>query len=342
MVAGGARKAALLLMSLDATSAAELLRNAPKAVVTDIAVEMAHIEAAGHGDKTVSVEPAKEFFTLLRKRKAGTSGSAQLTALLEKAVGRDQAGEILKLAQAAVQERDPFLSIRSAGLGDLARILQGESGQVAAMVLGELTSAKASKLLPMLDERVRSEAIRGMTSGDGASLAVRTRVAARLAERLNVGLAVPGGGGDTGAATGDGTEQTQKLRKVAMLLRGLDAPTRDALLKAIDSNDADAGRAVRDLMVIWADVASVADRTLQNILRLVDARNLALALHGAEPALVAKINSNISERARALVDEETSLMSSPKQEDVEKARQEMLQAMRELNATGQLEFEEQA
>jgi flagellar motor switch protein FliG len=172
-----------------------------------------------------------------------------------------------------------------------------------------------------------------MTSGDGASPAVRTRVAARLAERLNVGLAA--------AASGGGTEQTQKLRKVAMLLRGLDAPTRDALLKAIDSNDADAGQAVRDLMVVWADVASVADRTLQNILRLVDARNLALALHGAEPAIAAKINSNISERARALVDEETSLMSSPKQQDVEKARQEMLKAMRELNATGQLEFEEQ-
>jgi len=334
MVAGGARKAALLLMSLDSASAAELLRNAPKAVVTDIAVEMAYLEAAGQGAKTVSVEPAKEFFTLLRGRKAGTSGSAQLTALLEKAVGRDQAGEILKLAQAAVQERDPFLSIRSASLSDLARILQGESGQVAAMVLGELTSAKASKLLPMLDERVRAEAVRGMTSGDGASPAVRTRVAARLAERLNVGLAA--------AASGGGTEQTQKLRKVAMLLRGLDAPTRDALLKAIDSNDADAGQAVRDLMVVWADVASVADRTLQNILRLVDARNLALALHGAEPAIAAKINSNISERARALVDEETSLMSSPKQQDVEKARQEMLQAMRELNATGQLEFEEQA
>jgi len=334
MVAGGARKAALLLMSLDSASAAELLRNAPKAVVTDIAVEMAYLEAAGQGSKTVSVEPAKEFFTLLRGRKAGASGSAQLTALLEKAVGRDQAGEILKLAQAAVQERDPFLSIRSASLSDLARILQGESGQVAAMVLGELTSAKASKLLPMLDERVRAEAVRGMTSGDGASPAVRTRVAARLAERLNVGLVA--------AASGGGTEQTQKLRKVAMLLRGLDAPTRDALLKAIDSNDADAGRAVRDLMVIWADVASVADRSLQNILRLVDARNLAMALHGAEPALVAKINSNISERARAMVDEESSLMSSPKQEDVEKARLEVLQAMRELNATGQLEFEEQA
>jgi flagellar motor switch protein FliG len=337
MVAGGARKAALLLMSLDPASAAELLRNAPKAVVTDIAVEMAYIEAAGQGAKAVNVEPAKEFFTLLRGRKAGASGSARLPALLEKAVGRDQAGEILKLAQAAVQERDPFLSIRSAALSDLARILQGESGQVAAMVLGELTSAKASKLLPMLDERVRSEAIRGMTSGDGASLAVRARVAGRLAERLVVGLVVSGGGGVAG-----GAEQTQKLRKVAKLLRGLDAPTRDALLKAIDSNDADAGRAVRDLMVIWSDVASVADRSLQNVLRLVDARNLALAMHEVEPVIAAKINANISERARAMVDEETSLMSSIKQEDVEKARQEVLKAMRELNATGQLEFEEQA
>jgi len=333
MVAGGAKKAALLLMSLDATSAAELLRNAPKAVVTDIAVEMAYIEAAGQGAKAGGTEPAKEFFTLLRGRKAGASGPAQLPALLEKAVGRDQAGQILKMAQAAVQERDPFLAIRPAVLTDLARILQGESGQVAAMVLGELTPAKASKLLPMLDERVRSEAVQGMTSGDGASPGVRARVAARLNERLNVGLAVSGGGG--------GAEQTRKLRKVAMLLRGLDAPTRDTLLKAIDSNNADAGRAVRDLMIIWTDVASVADRSLQNILRLVDARNLALALHEVEPAIAAKVNSNISERARAMVDEETSLMSGFKQEDVEKARQEVLKAMRELNAAGQLEFEEQ-
>jgi flagellar motor switch protein FliG len=331
MIAGGAKKAALLLMSLDATSAAELLRNAPKAVVTDIAVEMAYIEAAGQGAKAGSTEPAKEFFTLLRGRKAGASGPARLPALLEKAVGRDQAGQILKTVQAAVQERDPFLAIRPAALTDLARILQGESGQVAAMVLGELTPAKASKLLGMLDERVRSEAVRGMTSGEGASPAVRARVAARLSERLNVGLAVSGGG----------AEQTQKLRKVAMLLRGLDAPTRDTLLKAIDSNNADAGRAVRDLMIIWTDVASVADRSLQNILRLVDARNLALALHEVEPTIAAKINSNISERTRAMVEEETSLISSFKQEDVEKARQEVLKAMRELNAAGQLEFEEQ-
>jgi len=331
MVAGGAKKAALLLMSLDAGSAAELLRNAPRTVVSDIAVEMAYIEAAGHGSKAERVEPAKEFFTLLRGRKARASGSSKLPALLERAVGSEQADEILKLAQAAVRQRDPFLEIRSAEIDDLARMLQGESGQVAAMVLSELTAAKAGRLMPLPDERVRSEAVRGMTSGEGASPAVRTRVAAQLLERMHVSTTITAS-----------PEQSQKLRKVAMLLRGLDADTRDALLTAIDSNDADAGKGVRDLMVVWEDVATVADLSLQNILRLIDARNMALALYEADAAITEKIIANISERARALVEEETSLMPNPKAEDVTRARDEVLKAMRELNATGQLEFEEEA
>lgn len=331
MVACGARKAALLLMSLDSGSAAELLRNAPRTVVSDIAVEMAHIEAAGHGTKAERVEPAKEFFTLLRGRKASQAGSSKLPALLEKAIGSDQAKEILLRAQAAVRQRDPFLEIRSADVEDLARVLQGESGQVAAMVLGELKASKAGRLMPLLDERVRAEAVRGMTSGEGASPTVRARVAEQLLQRMHVST----------TTVAVSPEQSQKLRKVAMLLRGLDATAREALLKAIDASDPEAGKGVRDLMVVWEDVATVVDLSLQNILRLIDAKNMALALHEADAAIAAKINANISERARALVEEETSLMPNPKAEDVTRARDEVLKAMRELSASGQLEFEEQ-
>lgn len=329
MISGGAKKAALLLMSLDSSSAAELLRNAPKNIVTQIATEIAHLEAAGAMGKTDRAEPTKEFFTLLSGRGGGGS---KLPSLLEKAMGPDQAGEIIHAANLAVQERDPFLTIRSAEIGDLARILRGESGQVAALVLAELSANKASKLLGMLDERIRGEAVRGMTSGEGASEPIRRRVATRLTERLTKQF----GGGGAGSA-----EQTAKYRKVAMLLRGLESTARDALLKAIDASDAEAGKAVRDLMIVWEDVPNVDDISLQNILRLVDASTLALALHEAEPEVAAKIDSNISERARALVEEEASLMASPKREDVSKARDEILAAMRDLAATGQLEFEEE-
>ncbi|MHB0946578.1 MAG: FliG C-terminal domain-containing protein [Sedimentisphaerales bacterium] len=48
----------------------------------------------------------------------------------------------------------------------------------------------------------------------------------------------------------------------------------------------------------------------------------------------------MSERASAMIDEETSLMSSPKKEDTEQAREQIVSAMREMNSKGELVFAE--
>jgi flagellar motor switch protein FliG len=115
---------------------------------------------------------------------------------------------------------------------------------------------------------------------------------------------------------------------------------RDALVKAIADRHADAGTAVQDLMVVWEDIPTVADRSLQEALRQVDAGRLALALVGAPPRIAHKIRGNISERARSRIDEETSLMREPEDEEIDQAREEVLGYLRQLNADGQLKFEE--
>ena len=85
----------------------------------------------------------------------------------------------------------------------------------------------------------------------------------------------------------------------------------------------------------------VGDRSLQQALRGLDERQLALALHEAPEEFSSKIKSNISERAATMVAEEASLMSSPKKEDVREAREKIVAAMRELNRKGELTFEEE-
>ena len=105
--------------------------------------------------------------------------------------------------------------------------------------------------------------------------------------------------------------------------------------------DDDAGKMVANLMIVWADIPQVADRSLQEALRGVDASKLALALHKADGAIAEKIRANISERAAAMVDEEASLMSAPKKEDVENAREEIVQALRDMNEKGELAFVEE-
>ena len=93
-------------------------------------------------------------------------------------------------------------------------------------------------------------------------------------------------------------------------------------------------------MIMWEDVPLVGDRDFQELLRQTDSKLLALALVGAEQAIFAKIRDNISDRAASMLDEEASLLSSPKADEIEAAREGILDGLRELNVKGELTFEE--
>jgi flagellar motor switch protein FliG len=125
------------------------------------------------------------------------------------------------------------------------------------------------------------------------------------------------------------------------MLRNLSKEIRDGLLASMAQKDGDIGKKITELMVIWEDIPHVGDRSLQQGLRDVDSQKLALALIGSEEAINAKIKSNISERAAATIEEETSLMSSPKKADIEEAREKIVTTLREMNDKGELDFMEE-
>jgi flagellar motor switch protein FliG len=93
-------------------------------------------------------------------------------------------------------------------------------------------------------------------------------------------------------------------------------------------------------MIIWEDIPIVAERSLQNALRGIDAKVLALSLFKTDSAIVAKIKSCVSERAVAALDEETSFLKAPKQEDIAQSRAKILTALRQLDEKGELTFTE--
>jgi flagellar motor switch protein FliG len=79
---------------------------------------------------------------------------------------------------------------------------------------------------------------------------------------------------------------------------------------------------------------------MQQALRGIDERQLALALHEAPAEIVLKIKSSISERAATMLEEEKSLMTAPKKDDVRLARERILSTLKDLNRKGELSFEE--
>lgn len=339
MVATGIRKAALLLKRLDPDTAGKLLKAAPPETVTQIAAELVYLDVAGHDAEQQANQHAAEFLGLLRGKKKQVGQSTDFVRdMVTHAVGKEKSQEILNELDRLVQGRDPFIAIRSAPVESLARALAGHHAQVAAIVLMELPPARSARLFPLIEESVQAESARRMACGESVSPEAKARVAAIIQGRLEALQKVAASPAAVAAAAEVTPEA--RLRQVALLLRHLTQPLRDTLIGAITQHNAEVGASVQNLMVTWEDLRFVSDRNLQEALRSTEARKLALALHECDPRIKARIRSNMSERGRALIDEEISLMKAPKAEEVEEAREAILAELRQANASGELRFEE--
>lgn len=334
MALTGKQKAALLLASLDAVTAAEMLKGMDAKVVQELAVEMSYLDAAGQRNTRQTAEIARQFCKSLQDQSAFHFKSF-LREMLKNTVGDDKAKQIQGDIQDLLQKRDPFLTIRSASLETLLAVLETEHPQAVAVVLSELPAKRSSEILGRLGDGMRVSTVSRMTSVSSITPEAKARIAQMIQRRIET----TGAAGQAGAAIQ--VRPDQSLRKIAVIVRNLDKGIRDGVLEAILQKDKEAGDKVVNLMIIWEDIPSVNDRSLQQALRGVDERQLALALQGASEEITGKVKSNISERAATMVDEETSLMSSPKKEDIRQARDKIVEALRELNNKGELTFLEE-
>ncbi len=339
MALTGKQKAAMLLMSLDAATAAELLRGVDAEVVQELAVELASLDAAGYRSSRQSLKLARQFFNSLQASE-GFRLKGFLKEVLKSTVGQDKAGQIQSQIQDLLYKRDPFISIRSVDSQTMASVLGNEHPQTAAVVLSELPAEKNSEVLGLLDGSIRFTIIGRMTGCETMTAEAKAQITKTVCRRLEA--IISGGAGEPRPYQGLGealpAQPEQSLRKAAVVLRNLGKEVRDGLLGAIHGKDNQAGEMVANLMIIWEDIPQIADRSLQEALKGIDARELALALVRADDSVVQKIKSNISERAAAALDEEVSLVSVAEEKDVEEAREAIVQVLREMNEKGELAF----
>jgi len=332
MALTGKQKAAMLLMSLDVATAHELVKGLDPEVVAELAVELTYLDAAGLRSSKLSSEIARQFYHSLQNGPTFHLKSF-LKEMLTSTVGNEKAAEIQTQIQDLLRQRDPFMPVRSADVQTITAVLENEHPQAVAVVLSEMPAKISSEILGLLGEGMRLSAISRMTNIETVTAEAKTRIAETISKRLEAVTVSREGAGLQ-------ARPEQSLRKVAVILRNLGKELRDGLLGAIQEKDNQMGTLVTNLMIVWEDIPQVAERSLQEALRGIDERTLALALHKADEAIIQKIKTNISERVAAMVDEETSLLATPKKDDVKAAREKIIGALRESNSKGELTFEE--
>jgi flagellar motor switch protein FliG len=326
MILTGKQKAAMLLMSLDTVTAVELLRGLDAEEIREIAIEIARIDASEKGDVKEQVRIIREFCnSLQQEQNQRFSVRAFLNEMLVNVLDKEKAEQIQTEVKKTTKQKDLFLDIRLASTDELVLALEGEHPQTIAVVLSELAPKKSQEILSHLSEETRLKAVCKMTNLELMSSGVKQRMVSTITKRLK---------GFKGETIVEKPEQT--LRKLAVVLSGLEKDVRDPMLAEIAKNDEGTASMIRRLMITWEDIPSVADRSLQESLRTVDSGRLALALYGADEDIVQKIRSNISERAKAMLDEEISLMQEPMEKEVLQAREDVVRPLREANEQGTL------
>jgi flagellar motor switch protein FliG len=140
--------------------------------------------------------------------------------------------------------------------------------------------------------------------------------------------------------TEEASDEADGIRRTATVLQSLTRSEARAVLDDMEQQDAERAAELRDQVYTFDTLLLADDRGIQELLRVVESKNLALALHGEESALRDKFLDNLSERAANMLREEMEYAGEVRPEERDAAQREILEQALKLEQDDKLHFRE--
>lgn len=240
-------------------------------------------------------------------------------------IARESAAPEAALPESLADAADPLDALAQLPAGRIAAVLADESPRTISLMLNYLDVGLASEIYKCLPAAVRSEASVVFAVQEMPSLEILRRIAqavVRKSLQVNDAPQFP-----TGAV---------RLRKMADMLRRLEKPARLQVLEVLESHDAAAAAAIKELLYRFDDVIRIENRSMQKILMEVDTQSLATALRDVDAAIADKFLSNLSKRAKDNLQEEMELSQTVPKDQIEQAQKAIVAIIQRLDLAGEL------
>jgi len=317
----GRRKAAILLVALGSQGAAEVFKHLPEEAIEKLTIEMARIrDVAAEEADYVQREMIENAFA---RGYLSSGGIGYAREVLEKAVGASRADEILSRL-ATMIEQTPFEFLRSTPPDQIWNFLRGEHPQTVALVLANLpTTDLAAKVMQLMPAEEQSGVAIRIATMNQTSPDVVKDVANVMKDRLQTILqqeyAVAGG-----------------VQSLADILNSADRGTERNILEYLTEEDEDLADEVRSLLFTFEDILQLDERSLQQVLKEVDSKDLALALRGSSEDVKDWVMQNMSSRGAEMLKEEMEYMPPQRRRVVEEAQSKVVAVVRRLEDAGEI------
>ncbi|MDI3322888.1 flagellar motor switch protein FliG [Pontibacterium granulatum] len=314
-------KAAILLISLGESDAAEILKHLGPKQVQRIGQAMAALDNIPQS-KVESV--VGDFLGMLGDQTGiGINNDAYIRAMLNEALGEEKAKTLLD--RILISKNTSGLdTLRWMDPRQIAEIIHYEHPQIQAVIISYLEPDVAAAVLSYFDEKVRLDIVMRVASLDSIQPVALQELNDILERQLT------GGGGTNSVSNLGGIEAA------AGIMNFIDSNIEAEVMEGIKEVDELMAGKIADKMFVFDNLIDVEDRGIQAILREVSTDVLVLALKGADTSLQEKIFRNMSKRAAELLRDDLEAKGPVRVSEVEEAQRDVLSTARRLADEGEI------
>ena len=307
----GARKAAILLITLGADVAADIVKNLPDQYIQKIGVEISNIHKVGTRERR---EILQEFIEVNKGQDIVLQGGMDFAkSLLNGALGNQRADTCTKL----------FMAARKAEPEQILSCIQGESTQTIAIILSHLQPDKAAVVLSEIPDDIKHE----VSLKIGGTSSISPNIIKAIDEAVTNKLSKLGQ---------RDLEKSGGVDSLIDILSNVDRKTEKSIIKYIEENNIELAEEIKASMFVFDDIVRLEDTAIQRILKEVNVKDIAYALKGASNDVSNAIYRNQSQRAAAALKEEIELLGKTKVSQVEESQQNIVNIIRKLEEIGEI------
>jgi len=318
----GAEKTAILVMYLEESAVRNLFSRMSESEIRCIGEAISGLERIE--PEVIQAVIGKFANDLGRSLYLQAQGRTYLESVFPAVLGEERAHRMLRSIEPV--SRQGFKEVLGRiQPGALAARLEKEHPQTIAVACAVLGSDLTSALIPNFELDVQVDVMMRM--------ARLSRIPLELLEDIEELL----GSIDLDAGTRH-TMATDGGRLVADTLNGLKSDVKDQLLGALSQRDETLASEVSRQMFTFDMMASADAKGVQNLLKEVERKDLALALKGADTVSRDAFYGNMSDRAAGYLKDDMEAMGPVRLSDVEEAQQQIIALALRLEEEGKLMF----
>lgn len=316
----GRKKAAILLVSMGPDASSQVFKHLRQEEIDELTLEIASLGSISSDRKA---EVMEEFYETAVAQDYITEGGIDYARmLLERALGTERANEVMSRLGAAIQV-SPFEFLRRTDAGQILNVIGNEHPQTIALIMAHLPSDSAAQVLSALPAELQAEIAMRVAIMDRTAPEVVREIERVLERKLSSVLTQ-----DFTSAGG--------IKALVDVLNNVDRTTERTILESLDEQNPELAEEVRKLMFVFEDILLLDDRSIQQVLREVENKELGLSLKGTSAEVQDKIFRNMSERAAAIIKEDLQFMGPVRLKQVEEAQQKIVNVIRKLEDAGQI------